>query len=159
MAQTWYDDDGKVPREEWGGMPQVTKEDIESAKEAAERQAKYESRIKEEQYEQRKAEVLNRAYTYEDQRAAIEREQAREHENKLQQFEQELQQHEQEQKLREERKQHHEAVVAARKRYEEKNSFYRLFHRSLSVKKASNMTTEEINGLYGGIEEGKGKSR
>ena len=42
---------------------------------------------------------------------------------------------------------------------EEKSGLYRLFHKRLSVKRAASMTTEEVNNLYGGIEEAKGMSR
>lgn len=52
-----------------------------------------------------------------------------------------------------------DAIDLARERYLEKSGLYRLFHKRLSDKKAAKMTTEEVNNLYGGIEEAKGMSR
>lgn len=52
-----------------------------------------------------------------------------------------------------------DAIDLARERYLEKSGLYRLFHKRLSDKKAAKMTTSEINNLYGGIEEEKGKSK
>ena len=52
-----------------------------------------------------------------------------------------------------------DAIDLARERYLEKSGLYRLFHKRLSDKKAAKMTTAEINNLYGGIEEEKGRSR
>lgn len=51
------------------------------------------------------------------------------------------------------------AIDLARERYLEKSGLYRLFHKRLSAKKASKMTTSQINNLYGGIEENKGRSK
>ena len=155
MSQTWYDNDGSVPREEWGGLPQATHEDVKAAKEGLQKYFERENRKKEAFYDKKRDEVLDSAATYEDRLSAINRSK----EMAAQEVERQAYQYEQEQKLREERKQHREAVNAARKRYEEKSGLYRLFHKRLSVKKAASMTAEEINNLYGGIEEEKGMSR
>ena len=157
MAQTWYDDGG-VPREEWGSKPQATHETYEDRKVAKERREKDSDRKAgklEEYYDKKRAEVLSGDITYEDYLAAINRSK----EMAAQEAERRAYQYEQEQKLREKLKQHREAVNAARKRYEEKSGLYRLFHKRLSVKRAASMTTEEVNNLYGGIEETKGMSR
>lgn len=58
----------------------------------------------------------------------------------------------------EENRRRYEAVVAARKRYREKSSLYRFFHKSFDSS-VIGKTTEQINELYGGIEENKGRSR
>ena len=154
MAQTWYDDGG-VPREEWGSKPQATHEDVKAAKEGLQKYFEREARKQESFYDGKRDEVRNSAATYEDRLAAINRSK----EMAAQEVERQAYQYKQEQKLREERKQHREAVNAARKRYEEKSGLYRLFHKRLSVKRAASMTTEEVNNLYGGIEEAKGMSR
>ena len=52
-----------------------------------------------------------------------------------------------------------DAIDLARERYLEKSGLYKLFHKRLSDKKATKMTAQEINNLYGGIEEEKGISR
>lgn len=154
MAQTWYDP-GNVPREEWGALPQATHEDVKAAKEGLQKYFEREDREKESFYEGKRDEVRNVAATYEDRLAAINRS----NERNAQDVERQIYQYEQEQKLREEQKRHREAVNAARKRYEQKSGLYRLFHKRLSVKKAASLSTEEVNNLYGGIEEQKGMSR
>ena len=154
MAQIWYDDGG-VPREEWGSLSQSTHEDVKAAKEGLQKYFEREGREKESFYDGKRDEIRKSAATYEDRLAAINRSK----ETVAQEVERQSYQYEQEQKLREERKQHCEAVNVARKRYEEKSVLYRLFHKRLSVKRAASLTTEEINNLYGGIEEEKGMSR
>ncbi len=61
--------------------------------------------------------------------------------------------------LRRQEQEKADAIDLARERYLEKSGLYRLFHKRLSDKKAAEMTTSEINNLYGGMEEEKGMSR
>lgn len=154
MGQTWYDNGGSS-REEWGSKPQATNEDVKASEKGVKNYFNRENEARETIYDQRKTDVVNSAGTYEDRLAGINRS----NERNVQEVERQIYQYEQEQKLREEQKQHREAVNAARKRYEEKSGLYRLFHKRLSVKKAASMTTEQINNLYGGIEDEKGMSR
>lgn len=58
----------------------------------------------------------------------------------------------------EESSRRYEAVVAARERYEAKSPLYRFFHKDF-YKSVIGKTADQINDLYGGIEENKGRSR
>ena len=155
MAETWYDSGG-VPREEWGAKPEaLTPADIKAAEQGAQNYFRQLDKERDARNEVRRTAVMNSAITYEDRLAAIKRVEDAEAIN----FENQVQKYEMERKAREEAKRHREAVALARQRYEEKGSLYKLFHRKLTTKKATTMTADEINNLYGGVEESRGKSR
>lgn len=154
MGQTWYDNGG-IPREEHGGKPQATLEDIQTATQGVQNYFERERKERDAFYEQQRAKAITSGEIYEDRLSAINRSKER----ALEEAEEQTRRYLQEEKENEERKQHREAVTAARKRYESKSFLYRLFHKKLSITRAKSMTTDDINNLYGGMKEEKGRSR